>query len=85
MVLIARELSSLLLLEFGVHPFTSVAVKEIFLSERVTLDNPSLSEHDIRAKDTTENDANRKLTLRLLMYSIALSYYVCRLPKADDY
>ena len=69
-----RVVSSLLLLpEFGVQPFTSVAVKEIFLSERVTPDIPILSEHDIKDEDTTDKDANanNKLVLCLLMYIIA--------------
>ena len=72
MVLIARVLSSLLLPEFGVQPFTSVTVKEIFLSESVTPDIPTLSEHDTKDDDTTDNDAsaNNKLVLCLLMYII---------------
>ena len=62
-----------MLLEFGIHPFTSVAVNEIFLSESVTFDNPSLSEHDTKDDDTTDKDANanNKLVLFLLMYIIA--------------
>ena len=66
----------LLLPEFGVHPFTSVAVKEIFLSERMTPDIPTLSEHDTKDEDTTDKDAsaNNKLVLCLLMYTIALAF-----------
>ena len=62
-----------MLLEFGIHPFTSVAVNEIFLSERVTPDIPTLSEHDTKDDDTTDKDANanNKLVLCLLMYIIA--------------
>ncbi len=45
------------------------------MSESVTLDNPSLSEHDTKDEDTTDKDAsaNNKLTLCLLMYIIALA------------
>ena len=66
--------SSLLLLpEFGAHPFTSVAVKEIFLSERVIPDIPTLSEHDTKDVKDKDASANNKLVLCLLMYTIALA------------
>ena len=73
MVLIARELSSLLLPELEAQSSISVVVKEIFLSERVMLDIPSFSEHDTKDDDTTDKDtnANNKLVLCLLMYIIA--------------